>query len=391
VLRSGVVVLACLFARSAYAQFPPITSRAYAIDLYDGVALGSTEMVGMGGAGAAVALGTAGVLLNPSAIAVRPTTDQGSWSVDYHLDLLTGRFSSDYDNNGQVASGGASLITLGIGGRYHDWAVALTGISQTTPVAGSSPQLTAEALRARFTVATQISQIDLAVGAGFQVATFDVTRPMDPGKFEDDLTLFSISGTGVIAGATWLPRGESFRIATAVDGPINGGEVKADHCEAPTCDIDKLPGRVRAPWRVVAGGAFRWAPSAWNQPVTTPFRDERAVTVAADIVVTGATSNGHGIEAFGMQQLQPSGRHTVLGVRGGVDYEWLPGRLRVRGGSYWEPGRFDGVGGRLHATFGGDVRVFEFHAWGLRRGRLSITSDAAARYRNFAVSIGFWH
>ena len=62
-----VVVLACLVARPALAQFPPITSRDYAIDLYDGVAIGNTAMVGMGGAGAADVLGTAGVLLNPSA------------------------------------------------------------------------------------------------------------------------------------------------------------------------------------------------------------------------------------------------------------------------------------------------------------------------------------
>src|ERR1044071_4010117 len=91
-----VVVVTLAAARPARAQcpYPAITSRAYAIDLYDGVAIGNTDMVGMGGAGAAVVLGTAGVLMNPSAIAVRPTTDNGRWSLDYHIDVLTGRYST---------------------------------------------------------------------------------------------------------------------------------------------------------------------------------------------------------------------------------------------------------------------------------------------------------
>jgi hypothetical protein len=152
-----------------------------------------------------------------------------------------------------------------------------------------------------------------------------------------------------------------------------------------------LPGHARSPARLVAGSAYRWAPTAWNQQVQTPFHDEPSLTLAADVVVTGATASGAGIEAFGMHELQPSGRHTVVSVRGGGELECLPGRLRLRGGSYWEPGRFDGVGGRAHATFGIDLRVLAFQLFGDRRGRISLIGDVADRYRNIAVDIGFWH
>jgi len=378
-----VVCLLVGFAVPARADFPPITSRAYAIDLYDGVALGNTTMIGMGGAGAANVIGTAGVLLNPSAIAVRPTTDLDPWSLDYHLDLLTARYSSDYDNNGQDASGGASLVTLGLGGRYHDWAMAVTAIAQVAPVVGSSPELSAEGLRVRVSVAKWIPQLDLAVGGGLQSATFRLNPPSGP-------SLFAISGLGIIAGATWLPHDQSFRVAAALDGLIDGGEVTAD-CDPANCNGYILPDHVRAPWRVVAGGAYRLAATAWNQQLAGPYRDERALTLAADLVVTGATVNGYGVEAFGMQGLQRSGRDTVFGVRGGLEYEWLPGRLRVRAGAYWEPGRFDDVAGRRHTTFGADLRVLQFHLWGPRRGRISITSDVATRYRNVGLSIGLWH
>jgi hypothetical protein len=74
-----------------------------------------------------------------------------------------------------------------------------------------------------------------------------------------------------------------------------------------------------------------------------------------------------------------------------VDVEAIPGRLRLRTGSYWEPERFAGVGGRIHGTFGFEVRALEFHAWGLRRGKLGATFDGARRYRNLGLSIGFWH
>jgi hypothetical protein len=385
--RVGVCVLACLlalaFARPARADFPPITSRNYAIDLYDGVAIGNTTMVSMGGAGAANIIGTAGVLLNPSAIGVRSTTDLDTWSADYHADLLTGRYSEDYDNNGQVADGGAELVTLGIGGRYHDWALALTAIRQRADIADSMPELRARAARTRVTLAKWIPDLDLAVGGGLQVAGFEI-------QGSGEQALFSITGYGLIAGATWLPRNRSFRLAVAAETPIDGGEVTGD-CDPNDCQGYILPERVRAPWRLVAGAAVRWADSAWNQLIAGPWRDERALTLAADIVVTGATDNGHGLEAFGMQTLQPSGREVVMSVRGGLEYELFPGRLRVRAGAYWEPGRFEGVGGRRHQTFGIDLRVFQFPLFGPRRGRISLTSDVASRYRNAGISIGFWH
>jgi hypothetical protein len=65
--------------------------------------------------------------------------------------------------------------------------------------------------------------------------------------------------------------------------------------------------------------------------------------------------------------------------------------LRVRAGSYWEPGRFDGVPGRVHGPFSAEVRVGEVYIWGYRRGCLGVTGDFATRYRNVGLSIGLWH
>jgi hypothetical protein len=152
-----------------------------------------------------------------------------------------------------------------------------------------------------------------------------------------------------------------------------------------------LPNTVESPGRTIVGFAYRFAETPWNQQVKTKFRDERSLTVAVDLVMAGSSTNGHGIEAFAMQQLQRSGAHITISPRAGVESEVLPGRLRLRTGTYWEPQRFDGVKGRVHGTFGVELRALEFRAWGLRRGKLGATFDIAREYRNIGLSAGFWH
>ena len=378
--------LACLLlATSVHAD--PITDRDYAIELYEGVAIGDNAQVGMGGAGAAVIGGSAGALMNPAAPAVRLTTDNDSWSVDYHIAALTGRFSTDYDNNGAIsdAGSGAALATFGLALRVGDWAGAATFTVQTAPVDGSAPEVDAQSARFKLVFARYIHRWDLALGLGLQTVSFQLA----PSAGGDEM--FRITGTAGVAGLTWLPRDDSWRVSVAVESPIIGGTVETATCDPMSCQGYILPESVVSPGRSIVGGAYRFAPTAWNQQVTTRFRDERALIIATDLVVTGTSTGGNGIEAFGMQELQPAGRSVSISLRGGGELEALPGRLRVRAGSYWEPGRFDGVSGRIHGTFGIDLRALEFHAWGLRRGRLSAFTDIAPRYRNLGVSIGFWH
>ncbi|HEU4728925.1 MAG TPA: hypothetical protein VFT22_13570 [Kofleriaceae bacterium] len=383
-VRAASCLVVCALAPPARADNPPIVDRNYAIDLYDGVAIGNTAMIAMGGAGAALINGTAGTLINPSALAVRQTTDLDSWGWDYHFDVLTGRYSSDYDNNGVVADdAGAALLTGGIGLRIHDWSAGLTYVTQSAPVPGSSPKLTASATRWRLILADYLPDYDLAAGVGIQLASFDLS--------EGSTKLFEVAGNGLIAGATWLPRDQDVRIGGAIDLAISGGQVNANGCDPMDCRGHILPDEVDSPARIVGGIAYRIGPTPWNQTTYAIFLDERAVTLAADVVVTGPTSNGYGIEAFGMGQLQRSGNSLTASLRGGAEYEWLPGKLRVRGGAYWEPPRFEGVDGRLHATFGAELAVLEFHLRGLRRLQLSFTGDVAAHYRNVGLSIGFWH
>ncbi|HEY4056520.1 MAG TPA: hypothetical protein VGM39_07915 [Kofleriaceae bacterium] len=392
--RAVLVLVVLVGGQSVADADKPITDRNYSIDFYDGVALGNTALVGMGGTGEGWLIGTAGVLINPAAIAVRPTTDTDSWNWDYHIDYLNAALSTDYDNNGTATNAaGQQYLTLGLGGRYHDWAIAVTATGQAEKLNNDSDtlaELSAAALRLRFSLAKWLPKKDLAIGLGVQAVTFSLHNAEASALPDQKSELFSITGGGIIGGVTWVPAWRSYRVGVDFETEIFGGNITTK-CDPMDCDGYILPSSIHSPYRAIIGTAYRVAPTDWNRPVNSTFRDELSVTVSTDLYVTGASPDSYGIEAFGEKMLQRSGEHTSISVRTGTEIEAVPGRLRLRAGSYWEPGRFEGVGGRLHGTFGLELRVFEEKVFGLRRGRISLTGDVAVRYRNVGISIGFWH
>jgi hypothetical protein len=163
-------------------------------------------------------------------------------------------------------------------------------------------------------------------------------------------------------------------------------------CDPNNCAGYILPQQVEFPWTAGAGVAWRFGPTPWNHRVSADFLDESSTILAADVILDGPVAGGSGLEAFLEKRLQSSGQSTSVSVRLGAEHEWVPGRLRIRGGAYWEPPRFDDVDGRLHLTVGLDVRFWSFSLWGSNyRLRLSLAGDGARRYGNTLLSLGFWH
>jgi hypothetical protein len=397
--RTGVgVILISLgtVAGTARADTPvtsPITSRNYAVEIYDNVAFGDSATIAMGGAAVANAAGAAGTLVNVSASAVRGTTDHDWWSLDVEFDTMSSSLSSDAENSGlpQDSNNGAfSALTLGAALRIHDWAGAITGTIEEAQVAGtnngSAFSLYGETLRAQFAVARWFPKVDLAVGAAVDVGEFAVGD-----NCFGCTTLFAITAVGGEAGATWIPHDQPFRLGANVQTGLDGGSVTSSNCNPASCDGYMLPSDVVAPWQLAVGAAYRFGPTPWNISYAGWFRDERAVTVVADLVVIGSAAQTNGLEAWGDHELQRESEHPALSPRAGAEFEIFPGRLRIRAGTYWEPGLLEAVSGRPHVTFGAEVHVFHFNAWGPRRVQLTATGDLAPRYENASLSIGFWH
>lgn len=113
----------------------------------------------------------------------------------------------------------------------------------------------------------------------------------------------------------------------------------------------------------------------------------RYVLVAADMIVTGKTDNGHGLEAFLDQTPERSGQKVSYGVRMGVESEVWPDRMKVRAGSYLEPSRFERAYYRPHGTAGVEARLFDLWRWSARG---TATIDLAPRYINWGLAFGLW-
>jgi hypothetical protein len=376
-------------------EFPAVTDRDFTLDLHQGTVLGSGNIVGMGGTAVATGQGSSGALFNPAAAAVRSDRSTSAWDWDWHFDWLTPQLGSDHDNNGiaeEVDRGfGEGLFTFGGVVQYRGWGLALGFLffTQPHPTEDVLRSLESTVAVARIALARSFWRDQITVGFGVKSGQYWLTR-------DDDIDLFSIVGSGIEAGAVWRPTDLNLRAGASAGLPVASERITDQQCDPLDCEGFILPERAALPWQASAGIAWRLADTRWNRVIETRWRDEKYVLLAADLVVTGRVADGHGIEAFAQHQLQPSGRDIGLSPRGGVEYEWVPGRFRVRGGSYWEPSRFrdpsgDSVPGRLHVTLGLDLRIWQFGLFGGQyRLRLSSTADAAPGYGNGGLSIGLW-
>ena len=119
----------------------------------------------------------------------------------------------------------------------------------------------------------------------------------------------------------------------------------------------------------------------------------RFVLLSADMILIGPTDNGVGLESFLAQQRQISGENASLGVRVGIEGEPVANWMKMRAGTYFEPSRFEGVGYRVHATTGFDVRLFTWNLFGLVDDftvLFGASADVAERYLNVGVGLGLW-
>ncbi len=389
--------LVILPTRAQAQEFPAPRDRNHTIDLYLGSALGSARIIGMGGTATAIAEGSSGMLSNVAAAGVRPATSNDTWDWDWHLDSHSARPGVDFDNNGKddETLGFLPTVTAGLVVQRRRWGIGFTMLAREVVHAGQDEvQVFSETMRVKLGISRSLFEDQLVLGFGLRTIFLSVERSSaDPNRDTDPL--LSLSGIGPDFGLVWKPSVHNIRAGVSLSPPIVSNESE-EHCDPQDCFGYVLPEKVKAPWTVGLGIAYRKADSVWNRQVKTHWRDEKALVLAGDLIVNGRTKRGVGLEAFAQHQLQPSGRKVTLSFRGGAEYEWVPGRFRIRGGSYWEGGRFrdatgDDISGRLHATAGFDWRIWSFGFWGSPyRLRLSFAIDVADRYGNSGISLGFW-
>lgn len=121
---------------------------------------------------------------------------------------------------------------------------------------------------------------------------------------------------------------------------------------------------------------------------------ERYLLTASVIFLGRAKPDSIGLDAFFDQEHRTRRQSASFMFRLGTELEPWPNRLKVRGGLYLEPARSDELAPRLHATFGCDVRLFRWDAFGLMDPfdfRLSFTFDGARNYVSYSIGAGMWY
>ena len=102
------------------------------------------------------------------------------------------------------------------------------------------------------------------------------------------------------------------------------------------------------------------------------------------------TRGAVGVESFIEQRVQYTGKKRTYSYHLGGEEEIWPRRVRLRLGTYYEPSRFEGVKGRVHATGGVEIRLFHFNFLGSHDVAFSYAADSAPRYFTQIFNVGFW-
>jgi hypothetical protein len=371
--------LSCAEVRSEI-DGPPIVDNNYNLDLRHGPVLGSSRKVALGGAYIGVAEGIASLSSNPAGVAFRLQRSTTKFDWDWTAGL-TNLDSDDFDNNGETPPDYKShrIRSLGLMGQYGPWGLGV--LSDSEIIALESPEaddgewlLSVTSL----TLGRQFLDRELTVGVGLRATTTKLRTT------RIDATLGELSGTGWDVGVLWNPERGPWRFGMTYSSSIHSDEA-LDTSGDTTVTVNGLiiPQQVILPASLGLGASYAVD--------SAPFWKDHKWLVASDLLFTASSANAVGVESVLAQKKQPVGTHDTIGVRLGSELETLPGRLRLRLGSYYEPSNYEGVSSRMHVTGGFEVRVFHTSIWGEYDWGLSATVDYARDYLNVLVSIGFWY
>jgi hypothetical protein len=371
--------LSCAEARSQI-DGPPIVDNNYNLDLRQGPVLGSSRKVALGGAYIGVAEGIASLSSNPAGVAFRPQRSTSKFDWDWTAGL-TGLDSDDFDNNGVTPPDYKThrIRSLGLMGQYGPWGLGLLSDSEIIALENPDADDDEYVLSvSSLTLGRQFLDRELSVGVGLRATTTKLRAETF------DVTLGKLSGTGWDVGVLWNPRRGPWRFGMTYSSSIRSDQT-LDTSDDTVVTVNGLiiPKQVILPASLGLGASYAVD--------SAPFWKQHKWLVTGDLLFTASSANAVGVESVLAQKIQPVGTDDTLGVRLGSELETIPGRLRLRLGTYYEPSNYQGVSSRMHVTGGCEVRLFHTSIWGEYDWSLTATVDSARDYLNVLVAIGFWY
>lgn len=364
--------------------------QAPVLEFHRGGVMGSARILGMGGACIGVAEGARSQLLNPAAMARR---SQGGWSrsLDGDVDLATINLPWSQRVRSPQNLDEAQplwLVTTNANARYRRVGVGAGLLSHAYTAQDGALRLRQN----EWVVGGALTSKDAAWTFG-ALLVWEETAIVQTGFPPQEL--LAATGPGLTVGGLYAPPGHNVRV---------GAQAMLGERSRNTLTTAALPEElalagVHSPWQLGLGGAVRLGgPSPWNPrprwdgpPPANPLPFAPSVVLAADLLLIGPSAGA--ISPGAWLEGRTDQAWLSWTARTGAEATVWDGRLRARGGFYWEPGRFAETPGRLHTTLGADVRVR------LRvRSRVSFpldfritpAVDAAPGYVRTGFGVGVW-
>jgi hypothetical protein len=369
-LLTAALLFVCASARAAL-NGPAIPNNNYSLDLRRGAVVGGVRKIAMGGANIALTSGAESLLDNPAAVAFREKNPEKKWDWDFAFGLQHVG-GGDYDNNGDTArlDSNHGITNLGFVVQRGRLGLGLYTIADDFDLTSSGRDNHYRLVTTFVGLGGQTASRQWSWGAGFRIGELDLRRDNSQGTRLLDLT----SG-GMNVGVLWHPHNGPFRLGASFASRVKSNNDTVPSSTIPvTTDGLILPRDVVEPRHVGLGVSYEW----------------RRLTMAFDVRASGKVDNAVGIASVLEQKVQRSGENATVGYHGGIEWEAVPHRARLRLGGYHEPARFGGVSARDHATGGFELRAFSLPFGKHREVSFSYAFDVAHNYSNNVFGLGLW-
>ncbi|MGQ0507457.1 MAG: hypothetical protein ACT4TC_19295 [Myxococcaceae bacterium] len=399
---AGFLALVSACAALAQSSADPIPQRLY---LDSGALVGSSRLIGLGGAYVGIAEGADGLASNFASLAQKSPTRTDGWDFDATFSLLFGAAfgSRDLDNDGQrdSARSGQELMAglslqigrVGLGVYFRSSAASFC----LAAPCDDATVVEVHRIQSGLAAAVAVWKDQLLFGLGFLTTSAQFTTGPDQ--------RFYTGGT-LEADALFRPLGQRYRIGLSVK-PSTVGTPQGGAGNALLAGRGLYSGTV-SPTLVSLGGSVRLGsgherynrlapdarggllPEEEGPPVATDGEDPPGrwlLSAQLDLILP--VNNATGLATF----VQPLPDRQVVATRFallpriGAEHETALRRLRNRLGFYLEPSAFLGGRPRPHVTGGAQLYVLEL-IW---RWSVSASFDLARDYYNFGLSLGFWN
>jgi hypothetical protein len=409
-MRAVLFVGMLLAAPAAWARDElPEATRPERLYMNTGVLMGSSRVVGLGGAYVGIAEGVAGFTNNLAALAHRAPGLDKDWDVGITLSWLDLPLSKvrgkDLDNDGFADDAPETFQLLnavlvqyrnfGLGFSLRNYQVGYCATVYCEP----EDLLRVSLIQTALAGAVALGRDDFILGFGIYSAQVVFNH-----KAEGD---WRYGDTGLALDVLYRPHGRPYRLGVSVRPEVVGAwRRKAGQ-------VSFLAGRqlyaavaspavlsLGASWRLGEGAERynRLSPAARRHlleaghfaevpPEDAPGAPSGRWLLSAQADFISGVENAVSVHSFtALTEPQKVGASAMFQPRVGVEHETWPGRLRTRLGTFIEPSPFPDHLPRPHLT--GGFELFLFRYWD--DWALTASFDVSRRYINYGVSVGFW-